>query len=119
MNIYGIGVDIEKVERFEEMLSAPSRLKKIFTRREIAYCKKFAYPPQRFAARFAAKEAIYKALGAHQEKIKLREIEILNNPEGAPTVNLKKKSIHDKFHCFISLSHTKSEAMAFSIILRI
>ena len=116
MNIHGIGIDIEKVERFEKMLSAPGRLEKIFTRREIAYCKKFAHPSQRLAARFAAKEAVYKALGADQKKIKLREIEILNTPKGAPIVNLK--SMNHKFHLFISLSHTPSEAIAFSIVLK-
>jgi len=89
MNILGLGTDIIEIERIEHAIARYKDrfLERLFTEKEQAYCQKFGYPAPHFAARFAAKEAILKALGTGLKKEwNWRDIEILNNPEGKPEV---------------------------------
>jgi len=120
--ILGIGTDITKVNRFESMINKQSFLQKIYTNQEIAYCqakKKGAITS--FAARYAAKEAVMKALGTgYSLGVAFTEIEIVANSKGKPEVVLSGttqrlaeqmgvKNIH------ISLTHESEYAVAYVI----
>ena len=111
MSIRGVGIDIEAVERFRKKDYKNNRpfYDKIFTSREIRYCLAKADPSQHFAARFAAKEAVVKAI--NRRKVDLKKIEIINNKDGKPTVKLQTKLL-------VSLSHTKDYAIAIALCLR-
>ena len=79
--ISGIGVDIETIERFRntELIETKRPLKKIFTPNELVYCQDYADPAPHLAARFAAKEAIVKALASSGIIVnEFSKIEILN-----------------------------------------
>ena len=111
MNIKAIGVDIIEVSRFRKMPYKRHRVfyKNIFTPTEIKYClsKKDPYP--HFAARFAAKEAVAKAACLNIYAANL--IEIFNDKNGHPLV----RSRIIKRKVFLSLSHTKDQAIAFAL----
>lgn len=86
--IYGIGVDLVKVERIERVLTqyGDRFLERVFTEREVAYCRGKAWAASALAMRFAAKEAFSKALGVglRQGGIRWREVEVIPNPLGKP-----------------------------------
>ena len=108
-----VGVDIESVKRFKK--NPEEFYNKIFTQKEITYCNGKACPEQHFAVRFAAKEAVIKAVNK-LEKIFYSDIEIINNKDGQPSINLLKKTKKLKRSNFsISLSHTNDLAIAFVI----
>ena len=88
--IIGIGVDLIDVRRFESMIFRWQHkfLKRIFTDKEIKYCNTKKHPAQRFATRYAAKEAFVKALFPRGQKgVSLKDIEI-DQKENRPVVNL-------------------------------
>jgi holo-[acyl-carrier protein] synthase len=88
--IIGIGVDLIDVRRFESVIFRWQHkfLKRIFTDKEIKYCNNKKHPAQRFATRYAAKEAFIKALFPRSQKgVSLRDIEI-DQKENRPVVNL-------------------------------
>ncbi|MBI2024687.1 MAG: holo-ACP synthase [Candidatus Harrisonbacteria bacterium] len=112
MVMKGIGIDIIKINRFRRIpyKKRPSFYKNIFTNLEIEYClgKKDPYPS--FAARFAAKEAIVKAVGG--TIYKARQIEIRKGSSGRPMVKLQgRKKI------LLSLSHDGEYAAAIALWL--
>jgi len=86
--IYGIGVDLVKVSRIEQVLKryGDRFLSRVFTDREIAYCRGKSWAAAGLAMRFAAKEAFSKALGVGLRKggIQWREVEVVPNPMGKP-----------------------------------
>jgi holo-[acyl-carrier protein] synthase len=86
--IYGIGVDLVKVARIEGILARHGDrfLERVFTAREIAYCRGKSWAAAGFAMRFAAKEAFSKALGVglREDGIRWREVEVIPNPMGKP-----------------------------------
>lgn len=85
--ISGIGVDIETIERFRntELIGNKATMKKIFTPNEIVYCQDYADPAPHLAARFAAKEAIVKALASSGIIVsEFSKIEILTDKSGIP-----------------------------------
>jgi holo-[acyl-carrier protein] synthase len=86
--IYGIGVDLVKVARIEKVLEryGDRFLERVFTAREIAYCRGKTWAASALAMRFAAKEAFSKALGVGLRKggIRWREVEVVPNPLGKP-----------------------------------
>jgi holo-[acyl-carrier protein] synthase len=91
--IYGIGVDLVKVDRLARVLKRYGErfLKRVFTDREIAYCQSRAQQGvYQFAQRFAAKEAFSKALGVglRQGGIRWREVEVLPDPRGKPEIQV-------------------------------
>ena len=115
MKIFGIGTDIINIKRIEKSLKRDgSKFKdKIFSKNEIIYCEKKRNPGQFYAKRFAAKEALTKALGVGIRKgINLRNIEISNDVNGKPSIHLKgavdnhlKKQIkRKKYNIHLSLS---------------
>lgn len=121
-----IGVDIEEVGRFRKLpyKNNISFYKKTFTANEIKYCNSRADPAQHFAARFAAKEAVAKALG--KSVYNAKEIEILNDKYGKPEIRIRNPRTRAStvrgrqesgIKVLVSLSHTKEYAVAFVIWL--
>lgn len=115
------GVDIIEVARIQESIESlgESFLNKVYTKNEIAYCEsKKTQKYQSYAARFAAKEAVFKALSKElngRYDITWKNIEVLNEESGRPKINLievnKKITSID-----VSLSHIKETAVASAII---
>lgn len=111
-----IGVDIIEIDRVEKIISefGEKFLKKVFSDEEIHYCLSKAKPSQHFAARFAGKEAVSKALGTGFGKnLMLKDIEIRNDLNGKPKVFFKGEST-DKI--LISISHSEHYVVAFAIL---
>ena len=127
MNIFGIGTDIVNVKRMEKSLrrNGDAFKKRIFSKNEITYCEKKKNPSSFYAKRFAAKEALSKALGTGIRKgINFKEIEILNDNFGKPSIYLKgstanflrKKIKTKKYSIYLSLSDDAPWAQATVII---
>ena len=91
MKIFGIGTDIVNISRIKESIKNNSAFKnKIFSKREILYCESKKSSASFYAKRFAAKEALSKALGTGIRKdIKFKDMEILNDNLGKPYIKLK------------------------------
>jgi holo-[acyl-carrier protein] synthase len=118
--VIGIGTDITHIERIKNL--GPEVLARLLTDPEAAYCNRFTPPHERVAGRFAAKEAILKALGTGWgQGLGWRQIEILPDTSGAPIVSLTGKAL-DKFRslgatrCHLSISHQGDYAVAFAVI---
>ena len=126
MHIFGIGTDIVNIKRIEKSLkSNGDKFKnKIFSKNEINYCEKKKNPFPFYAKRFAAKEALSKAIGTGIRKdIKFKNIEVSNNKKGKPSIKLKgstnlflKKKIKKKYFIYLSLSDDMPWAQATVII---
>lgn len=116
--IIGIGVDIVEVSRVKRAIENEKFTKRVYTAKEINYCiSRGKGAAQSYAARFAAKEAILKALGTGLRGGKLTELEILPDNLGAPVVTLAgnfKEIVQTKQikKIWITLSHTKEYAAA-------
>ena len=116
--MHRIGVDIVEIPRMEKAIArwGEKFLRRVYTRSELKlYRKKLSS----LAARFAAKEAIIKALGKPARGICLREIEILSDPSGKPLVNLYGKAQKQAQSLglgglAITLSHSREYAVAFA-----
>ena len=113
--IIGTGIDIIEIDRIENAIKRWGNgfIKHIFTDAEIEYAQKRKHPAQHYAARFAAKEAVYKAIG-NNPNINWKNIEILNDENGKPYCVFKNRFYKNKI--LISLSHTKNYAVANAII---
>ena len=127
MKIFGIGTDIVNIKRMEKSLKRHgSKLKNnIFSKNEITYCENKKNSAAFYAKRFAAKEALSKALGTGIRKgIKFKNIEIRNDSYGKPSILLKgavenylqKKIKSKKYNIHLSLSDDKPWAQATVII---
>jgi holo-[acyl-carrier protein] synthase len=121
--ILGLGIDVLEVARMERDLKDKDGLAdNLFTPSEIAYCRSKRYPAQHFAARFTAKEALFKALGTGQRgTMAFQQIEILNDDQGKPRVTLsgKVKEVSDNLgveRVHVSMSHTKEYAVAVIVL---
>lgn len=121
--IVGIGCDIIEVDRIKRAISRNDHFaSKLFTPAEIAYCSSKADPAQSYAARFAAKEAVMKALGTGWDgKVNWLDIEVLNDDNGKPYLGLKggAKDLADKMgitNMQLSLSHEKGYALGYVIM---
>lgn len=110
MPAISIGIDIEEISRFssKKFVDKKSFYKKIFTKQEIAYCIKKSNPYPHFTARFCAKEAAIKAM--KNKKINLLDMEIIVK-DNIPLLKLPKGK-----KCSVSLSHTKTYAIAIVMI---
>ena len=116
----GLGVDLIEVGRIKKALDRWGErfVKRVFTVEEKRHSMRKAFPEQSFAARFAAKEAVLKALGTGLSGgIGWTEVEIVNNRNGKPEVKLGKKITErtGEKKVLISLSHTKEFAVAFAV----
>lgn len=89
MMIYGIGIDVVEVDRIEDAIAKQGEvfLRKLFTEAERKYCEQQKRPGLHYAARFAAKEAVSKALGTGiGGKAGWLEMEVIRGESGAPTM---------------------------------
>ena len=127
MKIFGIGTDIVNIKRMEKFFNKNNNTfkKKIFSKSEILYCDKKSKPTSFYAKRFAAKEALSKALGTGIRKgINFKDMEILNDNFGKPSIKLKgstasflKKKINNKkYSIYLSLSDDVPWAQATVIV---
>lgn len=119
--IQGIGVDVVDVKRMKVALDTwgPGLIRKMFTDTEIAYCKSKKKPHEHFTARFAAKEAVSKAMETGWSgKFRWRDVEVVNDASGAPKVILHDFVAEQLAQCrvHISLSHTENTVVAFAVI---
>ncbi len=112
-----IGIDIIEIARIEKVISlwGDSFLHRVYTKPEL---KLYHNQPSSLAARFAGKEAVIKTLAPQTQGISWKEIEILPEPGGKPTVHLYGKAQHQADSLgldglVISLSHSKEYAIAF------
>lgn len=118
--VIGIGTDICHIERIKKL--APEAVARILTLPEAAYCERYAAVHERIAGRFAAKEAILKALGTGWSGgLGWGQIEILPDPAGAPLVTLTGAALErltslGATRCLVSISHHGDYAVAFAII---
>src|SRR5574337_1782794 len=90
--IVGIGVDIVETQRIEDAIGRHGDrfTKRLFTPGEIEYCEKFKNKAERYAARFAAKEAAFKALGTGWSSgVRWVDVEITHRPSGKPELVLR------------------------------
>ncbi|OGU62462.1 MAG: holo-[acyl-carrier-protein] synthase [Ignavibacteria bacterium RBG_13_36_8] len=117
--IFGIGTDVIEVKRVLDKISSEEGFKEsIFTEKEIEYCESKWSRGQNYAARYAAKEAFFKALGTGwRNGMKYNEIEIVNDALGKPDIQLHgstKKYLEENniFEIHVSLSHVKDYAFA-------
>lgn len=116
---FGIGVDIESINRFRRLATNNAFLQRVFTRKELDYCLAHKSAAPRLAARFAAKEAIVKALsGLNRTSPGYKDIEVTNEETGLPVARIHKEGF-DKLHISLSLSHSRTQAIAFAIITEV
>ena len=116
-----VGIDLVEVKRIQKAAerSGERFLKRIFTERERAYCQKKGNEYGSLAARFAAKEAVFKALGTGWSMgAKWTDIEVINDALGKPEVVLhgKIKELVGTKHVAISLTHTREYAQAVAVL---
>ncbi len=112
--IVGIGIDIIEVDRIARLAEkSPRFLERTFTLREIGYCSKKKNKYQNFAARFAAKEAFFKALGM---RIGWKDVELINRPSGQPNLEIKGRGPWPFDRAHVSVSHLAAYAIAIVIL---
>jgi len=122
-NIEGIGSDIIEVKRIKQAIQRQKKafIEKIFTKQEITYANKFKNSSIPYAGRFAAKEAIVKALGVgFNAKISWLDISISNDDIGKPIVTFSERvnKIFNHPKILLSISHCHEYAMAVAILVR-
>jgi len=120
MAILGVGTNIVEVLRIARLIERHGELfiGRVFTEHEIEYCAARKAATQHYAGRWAAKEAVLKAIGAGQVRgVGWRDIEVRSNPVGAPTVRLHgaardvlERSGIERFH--VAISHCRTHATA-------
>ena len=112
----GVGIDIIEVSRIKHLIKSKGDkfLNRIFSKKEISYCSSKINKYERFSGRYAAKEAVKKAL-PYNENVLFKEIEILNNGDGSPYVQIK-KPIYNHIKMHISISHISEFATSIAVI---
>jgi holo-[acyl-carrier protein] synthase len=120
----GIGVDMLEIARMERVIKRrPSFLKRVFTDEERAYCDSFARPAEHYAARFAAREAVLKALGTgFADGIGIKDVSVRNNEAGRPVAVLTGRAAEIAAEqgvqeVALSLSHTHEVAVANAVLV--
>ena len=123
MSILGIGTDITECLRIAQMIERHGELfiTRVYTEHEIGYCSSRTAATQHYAGRWAAKEAVLKALGTGWRRgISWRDIEVRNAPSGAPSIVVRggAREVFDQMgisRIHISISHARSHAVAYAI----
>lgn len=118
--IVGLGIDIAEIDRIEQAIARHGRgfLERIFTPAEIAYCQRHRNSAERFAGRFAAKEAAMKALGTGWRKgVRWRDIEVTRSASGKPALALSgvAREFADKLgvrNIALTITHSGNTALA-------
>jgi holo-[acyl-carrier protein] synthase len=123
VEILGLGVDICDIARMERALDRhPSMRARVFTPEEIAYCDGKARPAESYAGRFAAREAVIKALGGYRGK-GWHDISVTRAPSGAPAIRLegnakRRADLLGVTEVLVSFTHERSNAVAFAVAVR-
>lgn len=124
--VVGIGTDIAEIDRIQTLIDkySDSFIERTFTSAEIAYCSKKPLPHMHYAARFAAKEAMAKALGTgFSDGVALKDLSVENDAAGAPHAVVSGRAL-ELMHSMggskmlISISHTKQLASAFAVVVK-
>jgi holo-[acyl-carrier protein] synthase len=118
--IVGLGLDVAEVDRIEEAIArhGAAFLERVFTPAEQTYCERFKNRYERYAARFAAKEAAMKALGTGWSRgVRWRDIEVVRERGSRPTLHLSgvARQIADSLgvkHIAMTITHSGNMAMA-------
>jgi holo-[acyl-carrier protein] synthase len=118
--IVGLGVDIAEVPRIQAAIErhGQSFLRRVFTPNEIEYCERFKNKFERYAGRFAAKEAAMKALGTGWRRgIRWVDLEVGREQSGRPTMALAGEAAKIAAHLGVkrislSITHTEAQALA-------
>jgi holo-[acyl-carrier protein] synthase len=118
--IVGLGVDIAEVPRIQAAIERHGQpfLRRVFTPSEIAYCERFKNKFERYAGRFAAKEAAMKALGTGWRRgIRWVDLEIVREQSGRPSMALAGEAAKIAAHLGVkrislSITHTEAQALA-------
>jgi holo-[acyl-carrier protein] synthase len=121
--VAGVGIDMIEVERMAVKIDKGSGFRElVFSEKEIAYCEPMADKYQHYAARFAAKEAFFKALGTGWlNGTSFNEIEVINNADGKPELTpigqtAETLKEYGPLKISVSLTHLKAIASAIVII---
>lgn len=118
--IVGIGIDVAEVKRIRAVIESQGErfLRRVFTIDEVAYCEQFKNKYERYAGRFAAKEAGMKALGTGWSRgVRWVDVEVVRHRGERPTLELKgeARKIADGLgvkHVALSITHTVEQAIA-------
>ncbi len=112
--IVGTGIDIVEIPRIRKAVETWGErfLLRVFNSEEIAYARAHTVPYPHYAGRFAAKEAIYKALG--DRTLTWKDLTIVNDPHGKPFCRLQTSTFKGRIH--LSISHSKFYAVAGAVI---
>lgn len=124
-HVVGIGTDIIEVLRIAHMIERHGELflERVYTPQEMSYCNSRKASRQHFAGRWAAKEAVLKALGTGwRQGITWQDIEVRNLPGGRPTIVLSGGALEAArrlgiYEVLISISHCRSHATAYALAL--
>ncbi|MDZ4655782.1 MAG: holo-ACP synthase [Coriobacteriia bacterium] len=124
--ITGLGVDIVEIDRMRAALKRHPRIKeRIFSAEEQAYCDARNKPEIHYAMRFAAKEAVLKALGTGFAGMRFTDVEVLRDERGRPTPHLRGRAAEVavergvvEMHLSLSFTHTTAVASAVAITER-
>jgi holo-[acyl-carrier protein] synthase len=120
VEVLGLGVDICEIERMERALARhPTFRERVFTPEERAYCDGKARPAESYAGRFAAREAVIKALGGYRGR-RWQDISVTRAPSGAPAIALagNAKARADELgvgHVLVTFTHERTSAVAFAM----
>jgi len=119
--IVGLGIDVAEVKRIQAVIESPQGerfLRRVYTQDEATYCEQFRNKHERYAGRFAVKEAAMKALGTGWSRgVRWVDVEVVRQKGGRPTLALKgeAKKIADALgvkHIAVSITHTAEQAFA-------
>ena len=118
--IVGMGIDIAEVNRIARVIESQKErfLQRVYTPAEVAYCEQYRNRYERYAGRFAAKEAAMKALGTGWRRgVRWVDLEVVRERSGRPTLSIKgeARKIADALgvkNIAISITHTSEQAVA-------
>ncbi|MHA1577286.1 MAG: holo-ACP synthase [Candidatus Thorarchaeota archaeon] len=110
---FGLGTDIVEIRRFRELDRDAPFFSRVFTRDELCYCWKYADSAPHFAATFAGKEAVLKAMNSSSQ-LAITAIEILRNYDGAPYVVVEN---NPEIEVLVSLAHSEDYAVAVALVI--
>jgi len=119
MTVVGIGTDLVDIERMRSIIGRrPRFVERVFTPGEREYCLATRDPSERFAARFAAKEAVLKTLGVGLGGADFGDIEVVRQPSGQPELRItgRAANLADEqgiVRWLVTLSHSENLAQAF------
>lgn len=123
--ISGTGIDIVEINRFRKILNKGNNafVERVFTKQEQQYCNGAKDPSGRFAGRFAAKEAVLKALGTGLRGMRWLDIEVVRNDDGKPDIHLhgaasQLAASEGITSFYLSISHCREYAVAQAISWR-